>query len=220
VKGIVGIIIFLVVLVAMFFGFKSCSQGGDLGDVVSEATQGVVDTAKKTGEMAGDVADSAANVAGEAAKGLGEFFSVKLPSGISLNIPQMGVENKLIKFIKSGTIDKKTWFDFDRINFASGSSNLSEDSKEQLKNVSEIMKAFPNVKLKVGGYTDNTGSKDVNMRISKSRADSVKASIVSMGVDGSRMETEGYGPAQPIASNDTEEGRAQNRRISLRVTAK
>ena len=219
-KGLIGIVVFVAILVALFFGFKSCSEGGDIGDAMSDAAQGVVDTANKTGDMAGDMAGSAAKVAAGAASALGEFFSVKLPSGVSLKIPEMGVENKLIKFIKDGTVDKNTWFDFDRINFASGSSNLSEESSEQLNNVAEIMKAFPNVKLKVGGYTDNTGSNEVNMKISKSRADSVKAKIVSMGVDGARLVTEGYGPNNPIASNDTEEGRAQNRRISLRVTEK
>ena len=140
---------------------------------------------------------------------------------MSLNIPKFGVENKLIGFIKGDTaVDKATWFDFDRINFNTGSSALSAESQEQIGNIASILKAYPNVKLKVGGYTDNTGSAEGNMALSQKRADSVKSSLTTMGVDASRLDTEGYGIQNPIATNDTPEGRAQNRRISLRVTAK
>ncbi len=82
------------------------------------------------------------------------------------------------------------------------------------------MKAYPALKLKVGGYTDNTGSDDVNKRVSTSRANAIIASIVADGVDAARLTAEGYGSANPVASNDTAEGREKNRRISLKVLAK
>ncbi|MEZ5356881.1 MAG: OmpA family protein [Bryobacteraceae bacterium] len=152
---------------------------------------------------------------------LGEFFKRKLPNGIELNIPQMGVENKLVDFIESSSpVDKTTWFDFDRLLFDTGKATLQPASQEQLKNVSEILKAFPNVNIKIGGYTDNTGNAAANMALSGARAKAVVAELTALGIDAGRLESEGYGDQHPVASNDTEEGRQQNRRVSMRVTKK
>ncbi len=219
-KGFINILILIAIIIAIFFGYRSCDQGAGLTDAMKDATQGVVDTAKNAADTATNVAGQAIDAAGDAAKALGDFFSVELPSGISLNIPEFGVENKLIGFIKDGQVDKETWFNFDRINFATGSSSLSAESSEQIKNIFEILKAYPNVKLKIGGYTDNTGSDDINKKLSQARADSVKSAIMNLGIAEARMSAEGYGSAHAVATNDTPEGRAQNRRISLRVMEK
>jgi K(+)-stimulated pyrophosphate-energized sodium pump len=93
-------------------------------------------------------------------------------------------------------------------------------SQEQLKNIAEILKAYPNVNVKLGGYTDNTGNAASNQKLSEDRATSVREELVNLGIDKDRLEAEGYGQEHPVASNDTEEGRAQNRRISIRVTKK
>ena len=95
-----------------------------------------------------------------------------------------------------------------------------EKSGEQLNNSAEIMKGYPEDKVKLGGYTDNTGNEAANMTLSKNRADAVKAALVAKGIAADRIATEGYGIAHPIADNATPEGRAKNRRIALRVDAK
>jgi outer membrane protein OmpA-like peptidoglycan-associated protein len=82
------------------------------------------------------------------------------------------------------------------------------------------MKCYPNVNLKIGGYTDNVGDAAANQRLSQARAENTKQAIVAQGIDASRLEAEGYGPDHPVASNDTEQGRQQNRRIDVRVTKK
>jgi len=82
------------------------------------------------------------------------------------------------------------------------------------------MKAYPKVKIKLGGYTDNTGDAAANLKLSSERANNVMAELVKKGVDASRMEAQGYGEEHPVGDNKTEEGRAMNRRISLRVTEK
>ncbi|WP_080057399.1 sodium-translocating pyrophosphatase [Spirosoma aerolatum] len=152
---------------------------------------------------------------------LGEFSVQKLTSGIELNIPEFGVENKLLAFIKSDKpVDKTTWFDFDRLLFQTGSATLEPQSQEQLKNIAEILKAYPNVTIKLGGYTDNTGNAAANLKLSQDRANSVRAELEKMDISKDRLEAEGYGQEHPVASNETEEGRAQNRRISIRVTKK
>ena len=74
--------------------------------------------------------------------------------------------------------------------------------------------------IKLGGYTDNTGKANDNLKLSDDRAQSVKKELAGFGIADSRLEAEGYGQEHPVASNDTEAGRAQNRRISIRVTKK
>ena len=154
-------------------------------------------------------------------RNLGAFRPEKLTSGVELSIPANGIENNLLGFIKSDRpVDKETWFDFDRLTFETGSATLKPESQEQLKNIAEILKSYPAVNVKLGGYTDNTGNADANLKLSNDRAQSVKAELAKMDIADSRLEAEGYGQENAIASNDTEEGRAQNRRISIRVTKK
>ena len=150
------------------------------------------------------------------------FFTLKLPDGVELNVPQTGIENKLAMFIadSSKPVDTTTWFDFDRLTFDTGKDTLQPSSQEQLNNVVAILKAYPNVHVKIGGYTDNTGNASANLKLSDDRAKNVMNALVAGGIDQSRLEAKGYGEEHPVASNDTEEGRAQNRRISLLVTAK
>ena len=153
---------------------------------------------------------------------LGEFFKRKLPNGVELNIPRLGVENKLIDFIEDAgkPVDKTTWFDFDRLLFDTGKATLQPESQAQLGDVANILKAYPKVKMKIGGYTDNTGDKATNMTLSKERAANVAAELVKLGVEPARLTSDGYGDQFPVGDNTTEEGRQKNRRISMRVTEK
>jgi len=110
---------------------------------------------------------------------LGKFLAVKLPTGVELKVPEFGIEKKLIAFIedKSKPVDKKTWFTFDRLDFETGSATLKPTSAEQLKNIVEIMKAYPKVALKIGGYTDNVGKPADNLKLSKQRAENTERSL-------------------------------------------
>jgi OOP family OmpA-OmpF porin len=165
---------------------------------------------------------TAGNAANSAWAALGDFFKVKLPDGMELNVPQLGVENKLIQFIQDVKQDirKDVWFDFDRLLFDTGKATLQPASDEQLNNVAAILKAYPKVKIKLGGYTDNTGDKTANQKLSEERAKNVKAELEKLGVEPARLVAQGYGEEHPVADNATEEGRQKNRRISMRVTAK
>jgi outer membrane protein OmpA-like peptidoglycan-associated protein len=86
--------------------------------------------------------------------------------------------------------------------------------------VAAIFAAYPKVHAKIGGYTDNTGDARANQTLSQDRANSVMDQLVSLGIDKGRLEAEGYGDQHPVADNATEAGRAQNRRIALRITEK
>ena len=162
------------------------------------------------------------NTGASVVSALGQFLATKLPDGVELNIPQYGVENKLIAFLNDSSkpVDDTTWFNFDRLLFDTGSATLQPSSQEQLGNIAAILKAYPNVHLKIGGYTDNTGDATANMSLSAARAKNVMDALVNSGIDSSRLSSEGYGEQFPVGDNSTEEGRAQNRRIAMRVTQK
>lgn len=153
---------------------------------------------------------------------LGGLVEVKLCDGTTLRVPERGVESKLVGFIQdpAHTPDKTTWFDYDRLLFDTDSATLQPQSTEQLNNIAAVLKACPAVHLTIGGYTDNTGDPAHNQKLSQDRADSVVAQLETMGIAGNRLVAKGYGDEHPVADNNTPEGRALNRRISMLVTAK
>jgi OOP family OmpA-OmpF porin len=153
---------------------------------------------------------------------LGALVGTKLPDGTTLQIPQRGVEGKLLAFIQdpNRAPDKTSWFDFDRLLFATNSTTLEPQSTEQLTAVAGILKAYPAVHLTIGGYTDNTGDASYNQKLSQGRADSVVAQLESMGIASDRLVAKGYGEDHPVGDNSTPDGRALNRRISMLVTSK
>ena len=149
-------------------------------------------------------------------------MKVKLPDGSELSVPSRGVEARLVTYLNdsSAPLSDTTWFDFDRLLFDTGKATLQPASEDQLTNIAAILKAYPQVKIRIGGYTDNTGDSAANVQLSEERADNVMAELARLGIDPARMTAKGYGDADPIADNSTEEGRQKNRRISLRVTDK
>ena len=144
-----------------------------------------------------------------------------LSTGVELNFGEKSIENELISFIedKSKPVDKTTWFNFRDLRFETGSAVIDSTSMQEVRNIAEILKAYP-IDLKIGGYTDNVGKEAANQKLSADRATSVVNALVAMGIDAKRLAPEGYGSQFPVASNDTEEGKAQNRRIAVRVTKK
>src|SRR4029453_431524 len=149
-------------------------------------------------------------------------FSKKLPTNYDLRAPATGIEKQVVAFIEDPAtgVESETWFNFDRLLFETGSAKLKPESREQLRNVAEVMKAYPKVKAKIGGYTDNTGDPDSNLKLSQDRATNVMNELVVLGVTSDRLTAEGYGQQHPVADNSTDAGRQQNRRIAFRVTEK
>jgi outer membrane protein OmpA-like peptidoglycan-associated protein len=153
---------------------------------------------------------------------LNRFVIWRLPDNVALNIPRDGVEARLLAFIQDPlrSVEPATWFDFDRLLFNTDSATLRPESREQLRNIAEILKAYPNTRIKIGGYTDNSGDAQHNMNLSQDRANGVRAELIALGIAPDRLEAQGYGDQFPVADNSTEEGRAKNRRVSMRVTQK
>jgi outer membrane protein OmpA-like peptidoglycan-associated protein len=153
---------------------------------------------------------------------LGAMVTLTLPNGVTVSFPERGMEGRFLKFIQdpAQAPDKETWFDFDRLLFATDATNLLPESQPQLVAIATILRAYPVVSVKVGGYTDSTGSTEHNQRLSQGRADSVKTELQLLGTAPDRVEAEGYGEKYPVGDNATPEGRAQNRRVAVRVTKK
>lgn len=152
---------------------------------------------------------------------------LKLKNGLRQVIGASSTESKLYQFLidpaKEVEADggaPQEWIGFDRIYFDTNKATLTNESLWQLSNVASILKRFPNAKIKLGGYTDNTGAPFRNLQLSKARAEAARDALVSLGVPADRLTAAGYGQLDSIANNDTEEGRAVNRRVSMQVTQK
>lgn len=103
--------------------------------------------------------------------------------------------------------------------FQTGKSNLSESSKTALLKFAASLKETPETDVTIYGHTDNTGTRDVNVKLSNDRAASVATFLNNNGVAMSRMKTEGKAFDQPVADNSTADGRAKNRRVEIYITA-
>jgi OOP family OmpA-OmpF porin len=113
--------------------------------------------------------------------------------------------------IAGGTTRLLVFFDYDK-------SELKSDSKPDLNRAIEFLKENPTLRVEIAGHTDDKGDEVYNSKLSQSRAESVRRYFTSNGIDGARLTAMGYGEAQPVADNSTDEGRAQNRRVELRVS--
>ncbi len=105
----------------------------------------------------------------------------------------------------------------DKILFDVDSANVKPEAGASLQKIADILKKYPKTNITVAGYTDSTGGEAYNQALSERRANSVKFMLVSYGVDGARVTSGGFGKSSPVASNDTAEGRAQNRRVELHI---
>jgi len=142
-----------------------------------------------------------------------------LPGNKSITVLSGSAEDRLASYLASAS-PGRILIGFDRINFASGSAVLSDEAREQVDNIATILRAYPNAKILVAGYTDNTGSEAANVALSRARAEAIGGRLTAKGVAADRVRTEGYGSQNALADNSAEAGRAQNRRVQLEVDAK
>ncbi|MCO6467433.1 MAG: OmpA family protein [Bacteroidales bacterium] len=112
---------------------------------------------------------------------------------------------------------EKIDFHAKHILFEISSSKIKQESFSDLDEIIAIMKKFPDSRFTIHGHTDNTGSDALNVNLSKNRAKSVKDYFISKGINASRLESDGFGKNKPIDVNDTPEGRANNRRVEIKV---
>lgn len=152
-----------------------------------------------------------------------ESIKVKLPDGTELDAYKGGIEDRLVAFLNDPNSKggKDVWFDFDNLNFKTGSADITDESMVQVNNIAAILKAYPKLKIKIGGYTDKSGDENVNMKISQDRANSVSNALKAKG-DGKQIAgAEGYGSKFATAAADApDEERKKDRRIAVGVREK
>lgn len=223
----IPIVILLILAALIWWLMKRCNN-----DEIIVA-QVVNDTAQVIGTDTAVIKDETQTGSGKI-DSLGNWISnwgteksFQLADGTTLNVGENSTEYKLYTFLSDSkkeidTIDKtKNWISLDRVYFKTGKSVLTETSVDQIKNIGSILKNYPNASIKIGGYTDNTGDAAINKKVSDERAKIVAKELKKYGATETQVvEAVGYGPEHPIASNETEDGRAQNRRVDLKVASK
>ena len=107
----------------------------------------------------------------------------------------------------------------DAVRFDTGKATLTTQAKANLDKLVPVFKDYADTNIEIYGYTDSTGSPEFNLTLSQKRAESVKNYLISRGLVSSRFKTTGLGIADPIATNDTAEGRTQNRRVEFAIFA-
>lgn len=147
----------------------------------------------------------------------------------SNSLPQMEVMPEFVSpvtsmsdlsdFLRTGSrreLPKR--FGFDTLNFSTGTTELLPGSQLEIEQIANALKEFPQVTARIEGFTDNTGDYEVNLDLSTARAVAVKEELKARGIEDARIEAVGRGAESPVATNNTEEGRAQNRRIEFVIT--
>ena len=163
------------------------------------------------------------NESGDFVYETGNLQKVKLKGGKTI---ELGETSQLYQFYNSvnqkdkSVLDPNKWYTIENLYFETGSSDLKAGYELQLNNIVEILNAYPDLKIKLGGYTDNSGNEESNQKLSNLRAQTAKLKLLELGISADRIEAEGYGSQHPICeANDTEECKAKNRRIDVRVLA-
>lgn len=151
----------------------------------------------------------------------GAIANITLPGGGSISVPEGSMTFNLAHFLgDTSATDLPKTFVFDHLNFDSATANLTPDSTQTVAGLAATLNAYPNAHVQLTGHTDNTGTPEANQQLSLDRANAVKTMLVNDGVAADRITTSGMGQEHPIAPNDTEEGKAKNRRLELVVVSK
>ena len=186
----------LLVLAGAWFLITRVGCGGAADKVASTVAAPV--------EAVKEVATNTLGTVNEAA--MGALKSISFAAG--------SVGDQMMSFIKGGA-EGDGRFKFNNLNFASGSDVIDAASSVEVDNLAAILNAYTDVKVRIEGYTDSQGNADSNLSLSQRRADAVRTKLINAGIVDARIVAEGFGAANPVADNETAEGRAQNRRIEV-----
>ncbi|KPE51164.1 sodium-translocating pyrophosphatase [Chryseobacterium indologenes] len=153
----------------------------------------------------------------------GNMQEIKLKGGKTISVGEGSKLYQLYNAVNKkdqSILDPNIWYTIENLYFETGSSDLKAGSEIQLNNLAELLNAYPDLKIKLGGYTDNTGNEESNLKLSNLRAQTAKLKLLELGIPSDRIEADGYGSQHPVcAANDTDECKAKNRRIDVRVLA-
>jgi outer membrane protein OmpA-like peptidoglycan-associated protein len=192
------------------------------------ATTAVVSSVDSVASAATAAASTTTATAAAAVTAAVESIKVKLIDGTTINANKGGIEDKLVAFLGdpsaklAGDADKtKDWFNFDNLNFDLGKATITKGSMVQVENLAAILKAYPKMKIKIGGYTDKAGDDAKNLSLSQSRADAVLSALKAKGVGAQIVKAEGYGEAlATVAETASDEARRVDRKTAVKILEK
>lgn len=207
----------LIVLSTTGCNASKSAKGGLIGGAAGGVVGGAI--GKKSGDgTKGAVIGSV--IGGAAGAIIGKYMD-KQAEEIEEEIPGAKVNKVATVDSETGeTVTESITVTFDSgVLFEFNSSALTAASKAELDRMAAIFKRYPDTDIKIDGHTDSKGSEEYNQTLSEKRAASVADYLVVDGIPRSRMVTRGYGEMQPVASNETESGRAANRRVEVSIQA-
>jgi OmpA-OmpF porin, OOP family len=178
-------------------------------------TKPAVEAAKEAMPSPTAEAPKAAEPAPTSASGMKSYA---LPGGGKMDVAINSIGNRLLAAITTPNANLKKAFNLDKLIFSTDSADLGAEGRQQLQEVAGILKAFPKVEIRLHGHADNSGDPASNKILSSNRAAVVKEELAKLGVATNRMTTDSFSASQPIASNGTEGGRQQNRRVEIAIT--
>lgn len=184
---------------------SNTAKGGAIGGVAGGLLGGVI--GKQVGHTKGGAVIGAV-VGGAAGAAIGNYMDKQAEEMKTVQGAQVErVGEGLNVTFESGIL------------FATNSSTLQPAAQANVAKLAEVLANYPDTNVLIAGHTDSSGSDAYNQKLSEQRAEAVSSKLIASGISPSRLKTIGYGESQPIASNDTAEGKAQNRRVEIAITA-
>jgi len=144
-------------------------------------------------------------------------LDLRLPGGSVVRVAEGSTGDQLARFLATPTDPAPRRFVFEQLELDAATAGPTAASQATLATLGAVLKAYPTAEIVIEGHTDNVGDPAANQALSRTRAEAVKRALVAQGVAPGRMSVAGLGQDRPIATNDTEEGRARNRRTELLV---
>ncbi|HEX8389581.1 MAG TPA: OmpA family protein, partial [Sphingomonas sp.] len=146
--------------------------------------------------------------------------SLNLPGGTVLAVTPGGLNEQVGGFLAGTDTTPSRAFQFDKLNFDTSKSDIRAQDQEDLNQMAQILKAYPNARIRVVGYADARGSDPANQQLGLARANSVKNALVAQGVAGDRVEAASGGEQEPVDTNATASGQAENRRTEVVIVSR
>lgn len=205
-----SIVVLLIVAMAIFAVGCSASTKTKRGAAIGAAAGGILGAV--VGKQAGNTLMGAivgAAVGGAAGAYIGNYMDKQADE------MRNDIDGAKIERVGEGikiTFDSGILFDVNK-------ATLKPASMTNLQNLASILNKYPDTNILIEGHTDDTGTEEYNLDLSKKRSQSVSNYLASLNVDPTRFTIMGYGESQPIATNETSEGRSQNRRVELAIMA-